>query len=467
VPIVGEPNEPATRGQVSRSDTIFQRKKKMQDNDNLNDQSIITPALSVIEQQERASIDMLISTAKKYPRDLTRVKRSMEAMATLDTETAEGCNYTLKRKDKNGAEILIQGPSVRMAEIAVASYSNIRAGSRVVSNDGKIITGQAFCHDLENNTFIAWETQRRITDKSGRTYGEDLQVLTGNAASAIAFRNAVFKVIPRALIDPVADKALRVAVGDIKTLEERRQRALKKFATLGVDVARILSFLGKKTIAEIDIVDVENLFGIFTAIREGSVSIEEQFPKEGKVVEPNLPGKESPAAQGQAAAPAQALIDAARQMKGEPEKADPAKVVAFPQNADIPRRPRGRPRKEEAPAAATASPGAPVAEPEPKPAAPSADPPKGPQAPPAPQPSQSDPVKLTALHIKLMQRIDDESLSREGFLLRMFDFKCVGTATQNDIKAGRYTLANLAEDDVDLALNNWNQVTGPLEKLGP
>jgi hypothetical protein len=257
-----------------------------------NGQSLLMPGLSVIEQQERASIDILVATAKKYPRDLLRVKRSMEAMATLDAETAESCNYTLKRVDKKtGEEILIQGPSVRMAEIAVASYGNIRAGSRVVANDGKIIVGQAFCHDLENNTFIAWETQRRITDKSGRTYGEDLQVLTGNAASAIAFRNAVFKVIPGAIVKPVAEKALQVAVGDIKTLEERRQRALRKFATLGIDSARILSFLGKKNVLEIDIVDVENLFGIFTAIKEGTVSIEEQFPKEPKVVEPNFKGQ--------------------------------------------------------------------------------------------------------------------------------------------------------------------------------
>lgn len=236
--------------------------------------SIVTPQLSVVESQERAQIDMLIATAKKYPRDLLRVKRSMEAMATLDQETAESCNYHLVRQGKS-----IEGPSIRMAEIAVCCYQNIRAGSRIIANDGKVITAQGFCHDLENTTFIALEVQRRITDRSGRTYSEDMQVNTGAAASAIAFRNAVFKVIPGALIKPVADKAKHIAVGDLKTLSERRTRAFKKLASIGVMQERILSVLGKTNAEDVDIADVEKLFGMFTAIKDGTTTVEEQFPK--------------------------------------------------------------------------------------------------------------------------------------------------------------------------------------------
>ncbi len=75
---------------------------------NEENDSLLQPQLSVIESQERANIDMLIVTAKRYPRDLVRVKRSMEAMATLDEETAEGCNYCLKRKDKFGRDCLLR-----------------------------------------------------------------------------------------------------------------------------------------------------------------------------------------------------------------------------------------------------------------------------------------------------------------------------------------------------------------------
>lgn len=256
-----------------------------------NTESLITPQLSIIESQERANIDMLVSTAKRYPRDLARVKRTMEAMATLDEETAEGCNYCLRRKDKLGREVEIRGPSVRMAEIAVACYGNIRSGARIVGNDGKIITGQAYVHDLENNTFVAWETGRRVTDSKGRTYGEDMQVTTGNAAAAIAFRNAVFKVIPSAIIKPIAEKALHVAVGDVKTLTQRRTRAIKKFASVGVSESQLLTFLEKASVDQIDIADVENLFGIFTAIKEGTTTIEEQFPQTQEIKKPQFEEK--------------------------------------------------------------------------------------------------------------------------------------------------------------------------------
>src|ERR1700758_510839 len=92
----------------------------MEDN---SDQLTISPQLSVVESQERANIDMLIATAKKYPRDIVRVKRNMEALACLDEDTAESCNYHLERNGRS-----IEGASVRLAEIAVACYQNIRCG---------------------------------------------------------------------------------------------------------------------------------------------------------------------------------------------------------------------------------------------------------------------------------------------------------------------------------------------------
>jgi hypothetical protein len=279
----------------------------------------LTPQLSIAESQERANIDMLIATAKRYPRDLQQVKRRMEAMACLDEETAESCNYHLERQGK-----VIEGPSVRMAEIAVACYQNIRCGGRVSSNDGKTVTGQGYCHDLENTTFVAWETPRRITDKNGRIYSEDMQVTTGNAAAAIAFRNAIFKVIPLSLIKPVAEKAKQIAVGDLKTLTQRRTRALKKFASIGVREDRVLAFLGRASADQIDITDVEKLFGIFTAIKEQSTTIEEQFPKTPEIKKPEMP---PPATAAAPIPPDQAMARVA-EMKEAVRRADPVPAPA-------------------------------------------------------------------------------------------------------------------------------------------
>lgn len=225
-----------------------------------------------LAQLEAASINQQVATARKYPRDFGIVKKKMLSLATLDAETAATCFYKLVRSGN-----AIEGPSVRMSEIATTCFGNIRAASRVIANDGRVITAQGVCHDLENNTLISVEVKRRITDKNNKTYSEDMQVVTGNAACAIAFRNAVFKVVPLALIKPVYEEAKRCAIGDIKTLLERRTTAMKYFAALGVSKEQVLQHLGKQSVESVDLVDLETLLGLSTAIKEGSTSVDETF----------------------------------------------------------------------------------------------------------------------------------------------------------------------------------------------
>ena len=228
---------------------------------------------SVVESITRAEIDIQISTAKRFPRDYSVVKRKMLSLATLDQETAETCFYKLSRQGKS-----IEGPSVRLAEIAASCFGNMRAAAQVVDNDGKTITARGMCHDLENNTCFAVEVKRRITGKDGRTYSEDMQVVTGNAACSIALRNAIFRTVPMALIKPVYDQARAAAVGDIKTLAERRTRMLKAFAAMGVNEARILAVLGKPGVEDIGLAELESLIGIHTAIKDGEQNIDDAFP---------------------------------------------------------------------------------------------------------------------------------------------------------------------------------------------
>ena len=169
----------------------------------------------------KGEIDAQIATAKQYPRNLSRVLNNIETLATMDEDVAGSCFYTLRRKERDGSVKLIEGASVRMAEIVASSWGNLRTQARIIANDGKTITAQGVCHDLETNTAISVEVKRRITDKSGKTYNEDMQIMTGNAACAIALRNAVFKVVPAALIKKTIDKAKKVSLGESMTLAFR------------------------------------------------------------------------------------------------------------------------------------------------------------------------------------------------------------------------------------------------------
>src|SRR5262249_10254376 len=82
----------------------------------------------------RDELDVQITTARQFPRNVKAVVSKITALATLDEETAQECLYALvrgkkkkKKKGNNAAEgdrenKPIEGPSIRLAEIAAQMY---------------------------------------------------------------------------------------------------------------------------------------------------------------------------------------------------------------------------------------------------------------------------------------------------------------------------------------------------------
>ena len=221
---------------------------------------------------------MQVSTAKQYPRELPKVLNQIATYATMDVETASECFYVLRRNGDNGGSA-IEGLSVRMAEIIAGAWGNLRVQTRIIGNDGKTITAQGICHDLETNVAVSVEVKRRITDRNGRTYSEDMQVVTGNAASAIAFRNAVLKVVPKAVTKKVIAEVKQVALGQAIDLETSRQNCLANFAKAGVTEKMIFELFEISKIEEIDKNLLFELKGLWNAIKEGSTTVQEAFVK--------------------------------------------------------------------------------------------------------------------------------------------------------------------------------------------
>ena len=222
----------------------------------------------MLQAINKAEVDIQISTAKQYPRDIHKVLSTIETYATMDTETAEDCFYALRRGKGNDAAV-IEGLSVRMAEIVAGAWGNIRVQTRIIGNDGKTITAMGICHDLETNFAASVEVKRRITDKYGKTFTEDMQVVTGNAASAIAFRNAVFKVIPKAVTKKVIANVKQVALGQSIDLETSRKRVIDYFSKIGVTQEQLLDHIDKENILY--------LRSLANAIKEGTTSVKETF----------------------------------------------------------------------------------------------------------------------------------------------------------------------------------------------
>ncbi|MDI9536623.1 MAG: hypothetical protein QM280_01980 [Bacteroidota bacterium] len=251
----------------------------MENNRVEKDGIIEVKSVEVLEAINRAEVDIQIATAKKYPRDINEALNKIATYAKMDKETAEDCFYVLRRRGANGQENVIEGLSVRMAEIIAGAWGNIRVQTRITGNDGKMITAQAICHDLETNYAVSKEVNRRITDKFGRTYSEDMQVVTGNAASSIAFRNAVLAVIPKAITKKVINEVKQVALGQSIDLEQSRQNIIIYFKKIGVSEEQVLSYLDINSINEIDQAKVFELRATANAIKEGITTVQETFVK--------------------------------------------------------------------------------------------------------------------------------------------------------------------------------------------
>ncbi len=238
----------------------------------------LSPRQRAVDDTQRMEIDVAITTAKKFPRQIAAFLDDIRSLATIDEEVAESCFYSLPRAGKN-----IQGPSIRLAEMAAYSWGNLRTGARPggLSDDGVSVTGYGFCHDLEKNVYVATEAKRPVLDRNGKLFNEDMLLVTANAAAAVAQRNAIFKVIPRALIRKAYMDCLEIATGGAKTLSDRRGRIFEKLKKVNSAITDegILAALGRPSIEEVTADDVIHLMGLGTAIKDGSTSIEEAFPK--------------------------------------------------------------------------------------------------------------------------------------------------------------------------------------------
>lgn len=230
---------------------------------------------TALEAVDRAAIDIQVATAHRFPRDVTRFKREAMTWATLDAETAGSMFYVLPKRDQNGKKI--EGPSVRLSEIVASAWGNLRVESDIVSIDDKHVTAMGTCFDLERNVAIRTRVKKRITDKEGKRYKEDMIVMAANAAGSTAMRNAIFKVVPRAMFLPIYLQARRVSIGTEGTMEQKRTNALKWFADQRVSNAQVFKLLGRHGVEAMTEDDLVTLRGIRTAIEEGTTSIEEAF----------------------------------------------------------------------------------------------------------------------------------------------------------------------------------------------
>ena len=233
-------------------------------------------AQSVIQMDaiEKANVDVQVSTAKQFPRNVTRAIQNSIVMATIDPETAQMMRYALPRGGKP-----ITGPSVHLAKLIVSNWGNVRAEAKVVQITDSQVVSRGTCWDLENNVATAIEVRRNIKGKNGQRFSDDMITVVGNAANSIAFRNAVFSVIPKAVTDKVYRAAQECITGDLSDeakLLQKRTNCLKFFKDeYGITEEEVIKLCGKQTVNQIKADEIALMLGIYQSLKDGDTTVEE------------------------------------------------------------------------------------------------------------------------------------------------------------------------------------------------
>ena len=227
-----------------------------------------------VDAVERANVDSQVATAKRYPRDIRRSIDNSVVMATMNQETAQSCSYALPRGGKP-----ITGPSVHLAKIIVSNWGNMRTEAKVVQITDKQVISRGTCWDLETNVASAFEVRRSIIGKNGQRFSDDMITVTGNAANSIAYRNAVFAAIPKAITDRVYYAAQKFITGDLSDSDKLlkvRTGILNNFKNnYGITEEEVVKMCGKQTVNQIGADEISMLMGTIQALKDGDTTVDE------------------------------------------------------------------------------------------------------------------------------------------------------------------------------------------------
>ncbi|MDR0825059.1 MAG: hypothetical protein LBN74_08185 [Prevotella sp.] len=251
----------------------------MMENSNLDNYEVLSlEAESVqvmqVDALERANIDSQVATAKRYPRDIRRCIDNSIVLATMDLPTAQSCSYALPRGGKP-----ITGPSVHLAKIIVSNWGNMRTEAKVVQITDKEVVSRGTCWDLETNVASAFEVRRSITNKDGKRFSDDMVTVTGNAANAIAYRNAVFSVVPKAITERIYNASQKLITGDLsdsdKLLKKRTSVLNELKNNYAITEEEVIKFCGKQTVNQIKSEEIALLLGIIQSLKDGDTTVDE------------------------------------------------------------------------------------------------------------------------------------------------------------------------------------------------
>ncbi|EBJ6658321.1 hypothetical protein D0Q53_20610 [Salmonella enterica] len=226
-------------------------------------------AVTIEAQRAITEAQSKIQLAKMFPRNETDAFNKL-LFSCSHPGFAEEAFYSLPRGNQN-----ISGPSIRLAEEIARLYGNFTYGHRELSRSNGKSEVEVFAWDVENNNYTSRQiTVVHVQDTKSGSYAlrsqADIDTRIANIASK-QLRGRILSLIPKWMLSEAVAKCRETLAGgqDTAQREARVEALVARFASKGVNKAALEKYLGHplKLITNDEMAD---LFGVYTAIKEGS-----------------------------------------------------------------------------------------------------------------------------------------------------------------------------------------------------
>lgn len=222
-------------------------------------------ATSQAIQLAAAVLDKRITTARSFPRKISRFKSEAIALLQEDLETAASAEYA---KPVGGGTV--KGPSVRLAELAAMCWGNLELTVDEPIIGEKNVTVIAKAWDLERNYSAPGMATTSILNRQGQRYAAHMVETAALATASKARRNAILAVIPKSYIADLLKAAKEVTSKHKEPLDVTRTKMLDFFArTYKVQPEQVFAFLEVGGSDDIKEDQIDELRAVVTAIKEG------------------------------------------------------------------------------------------------------------------------------------------------------------------------------------------------------
>ncbi|EHF0215302.1 hypothetical protein IFY47_003358 [Salmonella enterica] len=226
-------------------------------------------AVTIEAQRAITEAQSKIQLAKMFPRNETDAFNKL-LFSCSHPGFAEEAFYSLPRGNQN-----ISGPSIRLAEEIARLYGNFTYGHRELSRSNGKSEVEVFAWDVENNNYTSRQiTVVHVQDTKSGSYAlrsqADIDTRIANIASK-QLRGRILSLIPKWMLSEAVAKCRETLAGgqDTAQREARVEALVARFASKGVNKVALEKYLGHplKLITNDEMAD---LFGVYTAIKEGS-----------------------------------------------------------------------------------------------------------------------------------------------------------------------------------------------------